>query len=174
MTYPNIISQADFQAVTALELQNYLRADAGEISENLDFYIKTATLYLETATRSTIIRKRYEIDLSVCHVLSLRLPKGPVAQLISIKSDGQVQNIADFILKGDYVKIPKYYHELSITYDAGYDNANVIPHSYKMAILAASADLFIHRTSDDNGLTIMPPSHTIIQYYGNFLKQYLL
>jgi hypothetical protein len=174
MIYPILISQQNFQAVTAQELSDYLRADAGEISENMDFYIQSATSYLETATRSTIIRKRYQMSLSSCHVLSHRLPQGPVAQLVSIESEGQVQNSADFTLKGDYLKLPKYYQSLNVIYDVGYDTADAIPKSYKMAILAASADLFVHRVTSDNGTAVLPLSHTMIHYYGNFFKNYLL
>ncbi len=172
MPYPILISTASFQAVTASELRDYLRGDDADSDNTLNFYIKTATEYLEIAAKRNIIRKRYVIDYEECQTLSIRLPMGHIDSLVSIEADGTMQNINQYALKGDMLILPNYYGTLKITYDVGYSDAASVPNKYKMAILACSADLFIHRFAI--GDSVNPTLHASLNQYGAFLKTYQL
>ncbi|MFT6084403.1 MAG: hypothetical protein ACJA1M_001297, partial [Alphaproteobacteria bacterium] len=110
MTYPILISQENFQAVTPQEFNDYLRADSGESDNTLNFFINTATNYLEIAARCSIIRKRYAIEFTNIGKKrtpsSHRLPMGHVDNLVAIEADGTLRNSAAYALKGDYIQIP--------------------------------------------------------------------
>lgn len=172
MTYPILISTASFQAVTASDLRDYLRGDDADSDNTLNFYIKTATEYLETASKRNIIRKRYCVEYEECTQLSIRLPMGHIDSVVSVEADGVLQNINQYTLKGDMLILPNYYGTLKITYDVGYSDAASVPNKYKMAILACSADLFIHRFA--SGDSVNPTLNTTLNQYGAFLKTFQL
>ncbi len=172
MPYPILISTASFQAVTASDLRDYLRGDDADSDSTLNFYIKTATEYLEIASKRNIIRKRYVVDYEECRTLSIRLPMGHVDSLVIIEADGIVQNINQYALKGDMLILPTYHGTLKVTYDVGYADAVSVPNKYKMAILACSSDLFIHRFAIGDSLN--PTLHASLNQYGAFLKTYQL
>ncbi len=170
MTYPVLISTASFQAVTAHELRDYLRGDDGDSDDVLNFYIKTATEYLEIASKRNIIRKRYLVEFEHCAKLSVRLPMGHVDSLVIIEADGTLQNINHYSLKGDTLVLPNYHASLKVTYDVGFADSASVPNIYKIAILACSSDLFIHRfTTNDSTQTIR---NNMTQHYGGLLRNY--
>jgi uncharacterized phiE125 gp8 family phage protein len=172
MTYPNLISQTNIQAVTATELRDYLRGDDGESDDVLTMYIKTATEYLETAARCSITRKRYMIDVDNYTKSSIRLPMGHVEALVIVEADGLIRNITDYILRGDVVILPMQHSHLKITYDTGFGSTASVPLQYKMAILACASDLFIHRFSGTDANYSM--THQMFDYYSNMFKNYSL
>lgn len=168
MTYPTLISTQDFLPVTASELREYLRWDDGETDAVLESYIKSATDYLERAARCSIIRKRYQTLLNPYRGQSYTLPLGPVTELIDIQADGQTSDVALYTVENDRLSVPYYADQFKVTYDVGYASAEEIPPAYKLAILACSADLFVHRfTSDSN---VKPLSNHMIQHYVGLLR----
>jgi hypothetical protein len=172
MTYPILISNANIAAVTASELRDYLRGDDGESDETLNFYIKTATDYLETAARCSITRKRYLVEFNECSKLSYRLPMGHVDSVVIVEADGLIRNNADYRLRGDNVILPIEHRTLKVTYDTGFDSSANVPPHYKMAILACSSDLFIHRFSSLDANNSM--THQMFHYYSNLFKNHSL
>jgi uncharacterized phiE125 gp8 family phage protein len=172
MTYPILISTANIQAVTASELRDYLRGDDGDSDDILNTYIKTATEYLETAARCSIIRKRYLIDVDNYTKSSIRLPMGHVEALVIVEADGLIRNPTDYILRGDVVILPMQHNNLKITYDTGFATSADIPLQYKISILACASDLFIHRFSTSDANNSM--THQMFHYYSNMFKNYSL
>jgi hypothetical protein len=170
MTYPVLISTTSFQVVTADELRDYLRGDDGDSDDVLNFYIKTATEYLEIAAKRSIIRKRYLVEFEHCTKLSVRLPMGHVDSLVIIEADGTLQNINYYSLKGDTLILPNYHATLKVTYDVGFADSASVPHIYKMAILACSSDLFIHRFTTNDATPIT--HNNMAQHYGALLRSY--
>lgn len=171
MTNPILVSAVPIQAVTASDLRAYLRGDDGEDDTNLNFYIQSATAYLEKVAHISITRKRYAIEFDDYDKLSVELPLGHVHAVITIEADGLMQNIENYPLRGDMLILPTYHHSLKINYDVGYDNIDQIPSDYKIAILAGAADLFVHRFSNPDP---MPSSHKMLCYYGGLFKKYHL
>lgn len=172
MTYPVLISNAPFLAVTPAELRDYLRGDDGDSDDVLTMYIKTATEYLETAARCSITRKRYMIDVDDYTKSSIRLPMGHVDSLVIVEADGTLRNIADYPLRGDVVILPMQHSSFKITYDTGFDSTANVPMQYKMSILACASDLFIHRFSTSDANHSM--THQLFHYYSNMFKNYSL
>lgn len=131
------LSLPEFPALSKIELEAWLRIDAGQDDGTVAMLVGSATEYVESVTGLCLGLSSYRVELDGLD-LSYRLPLAPVQSITKVEyrvREGTLHEITDWHLASGHLRLPDHPAGTPIvTLVAGYDSSTGIPLSLAHAI----------------------------------------
>lgn len=173
------------EPVTTAEIKTHCRVSGSEDDTYLDSLVATARQHVESITNRALITQTWVLSLDRFPV-EIELPKPPLVSIESIaytSTSGSSSTVATSVYDVDTASLParvflKYGKSwptdvrdiskaITITYVAGYGDADAVPDALKESIKLLAADMFEQREITVTG-TIVATTKT----FNNLVSQY--